>query len=1097
MGQTEILSTAVLSDAVAAPRSLGSGERMIAGYELQDCIGAGGYGEVWRAIGPGGFPKAVKILFGKIDGPQAETELKSLNLMRELRHPFLLNVERVELIDGRLIVVTELADCSLDRRFNDIVNAGGRGIPRDDLIGYLRDAADALDFMSEHHGLQHLDIKPENLLLQGTHAKVGDFGLTKSVAVSRASLVSGFTPMYAPPELFEGHASNNSDQYSLAIVYQVMLTGVPPFNGRTAAQLTAQHLHSNPDLSALGNGDRSVVARALSKNPKSRFNGCRQFIDELARRRTSIGIAARGINSPIHEAGADLTKVVEPGVVGKPPSTPVRPAQPLPPVNLTSVDNRCRPTLFIGCGGLGNEILSCLHDKLQQSYRDATLPAMAFLALDTDREMIRQLKEIAAQPGHLFLQPLAIPLQSPQQYRKTAGTHLNWLSRRWLFNIPRSGNVEGMRPLGRLAYTDHQTAINAKITDILQRILSEESIQLTRQQTGLEYDTESFDVCLVGSTAGGTSSGMMLDVAFQLRRLLRSNGICQPVRISAMLLHGTSTGGRQTDAQDANSVCFLKELQHYGLAGAQLPNDIRCPGRTSQRPFDDAWFVHLGDDLTSADYLRHTERLSEFLRLWSTSPHRQVLEAWHQEDDTDGGNQLAEMKIRTLGYDVVDVESWHDARNESVNLAVETIRRWLLPLPTSGVDEHGKSILTAIAEDSAEELEQLFESLSLSNSKIVEFIPSLLRGEIGKRIETYASDIWRRVQQDPAVLNDLGNMANTLASLVSEDASSGSQAADSVARITQTIRQSLISRLQMSYKKINQHITGLLDAPFRLDRAGYALAACQSRVDAAIAACSSQKADVQQTFTELCNSFINSQENSAGAVSQMVPRNFCQQYCMLMTCQTVCQCVISHLTTLREHLEKQNENVLVAVRDQLQTISGSLSVNSVMNSAVSGELVQAFEVYLQHSGQFRLCALAKGELNASQASASLVADATGFMMKQLSRPVDQNVSGTTSARAASGTSFPAAARPTLSNVGGGQRVLAVVPTGIAPDSWNTRLAAEFGNCVQTVQDERTDVSAFCEVGGIVIPAIVDALTYFRPRVIEMAERLHSRKDIAW
>ena len=161
MGQTEILSTAVLSDAVAAPRSLGSGERMIAGYELQDCIGAGGYGEVWRAIGPGGFPKAVKILFGKIDGPQAETELKSLNLMRELRHPFLLNVERVELIDGRLIVVTELADCSLDRRFNDIVNAGGRGIPRDDLIGYLRDAADALDFMSEHHGLQHLISNPK------------------------------------------------------------------------------------------------------------------------------------------------------------------------------------------------------------------------------------------------------------------------------------------------------------------------------------------------------------------------------------------------------------------------------------------------------------------------------------------------------------------------------------------------------------------------------------------------------------------------------------------------------------------------------------------------------------------------------------------------------------------------------------------------------------------------------------------------------------------------------------------------------------------------------------------------------------------------
>ncbi len=146
----------------------------------------------------------------------------------------------------------------------------------------MADTADALDFLAERHNLQHLDIKPANLLISGDHIKVADFGLVKELASrTQNSMVAGMTPTYSSPEMFDDAPSAQSDQYSLAIVYQEMLTGVLPFPGRTAAQLANQHMHSQPQLSVLSEVDRLVVVRVLAKNPNERFASCRAFVKAL------------------------------------------------------------------------------------------------------------------------------------------------------------------------------------------------------------------------------------------------------------------------------------------------------------------------------------------------------------------------------------------------------------------------------------------------------------------------------------------------------------------------------------------------------------------------------------------------------------------------------------------------------------------------------------------------------------------------------------------------------------------------------------------------------------------------------------------------
>jgi serine/threonine protein kinase len=262
----------------------------IPGYRLVEPLGSGGYGEVWKCVAPGGLMKAIKFVAASDSvtdvGCAATQELQALQHIKSVRHPFLLSIERVEVLDGELVIVMELADRNLNDLLNEYQKRGQPGIPRNELICYLRDAAEALDVLNLEHGLQHLDVKPRNLFLVGRHIKVADFGLVNSLAEMsgnspRDTSMGVATPVYSSPESFLGRITLFSDQYSLAISYCELLTGTPPFNGKNFRQLALQHTGMEPDLSQLPEHDRLAVARALAKEPTSRFPSCLDFVSAL------------------------------------------------------------------------------------------------------------------------------------------------------------------------------------------------------------------------------------------------------------------------------------------------------------------------------------------------------------------------------------------------------------------------------------------------------------------------------------------------------------------------------------------------------------------------------------------------------------------------------------------------------------------------------------------------------------------------------------------------------------------------------------------------------------------------------------------------
>lgn len=290
------------------------GAEPLPGYRLIEPLGKGGFGEVWKCEAPGGILKAIKFVRGQVDsatiGHQAAQEYHALKKVVGIRHPFILSMDRIEEVNEELLIVMELADRTLFDQFEAYRQAGYAGIPRDELIGYISEAAEALDLMNSQYNLQHLDIKPGNLFLVANHVKVADFGLVGDLGnlnagegeADDAPEPVGITPLYVSPEVLQGKASPFSDQYSLAIVYQELLTGSLPFVGKNSRSLAMQHLMAEPSLEAVPVKDAPIVAKALAKEPGKRFPSCLAFVQALLTGELNLQPPATRLITPVSPA---------------------------------------------------------------------------------------------------------------------------------------------------------------------------------------------------------------------------------------------------------------------------------------------------------------------------------------------------------------------------------------------------------------------------------------------------------------------------------------------------------------------------------------------------------------------------------------------------------------------------------------------------------------------------------------------------------------------------------------------------------------------------------------------------------------------------
>jgi Protein kinase domain/Sulfatase-modifying factor enzyme 1 len=250
------------------------------GFKLFKRIGRGAFGEVFLAEAPGGVNVAVKRIFRPLDDESSQRELQSLQLIRELRHPYLLQTQAFWSLEDRLVIVMELADDSLADWNQQVRTATGEGVPVAELLAYFGEAAEALDYLHRMNVL-HRDVKPANLLRLKGHAKVADFGLARMMeAKLEASTFCG-TPLYMAPEVWKKKLCPQSDQYSLAITYAELRMGRQVFSGADFMEVCRKHTSDKPDLDPLPEGEQRILSRALAKDPELRYPDCVSFIDAL------------------------------------------------------------------------------------------------------------------------------------------------------------------------------------------------------------------------------------------------------------------------------------------------------------------------------------------------------------------------------------------------------------------------------------------------------------------------------------------------------------------------------------------------------------------------------------------------------------------------------------------------------------------------------------------------------------------------------------------------------------------------------------------------------------------------------------------------
>jgi ABC-type branched-subunit amino acid transport system substrate-binding protein/DNA-binding beta-propeller fold protein YncE len=279
-----------------------------AGYRIEDLVGRGGMGVVYRATDLSlERPVALKLIAPELadDERFRSRFLREPRLAASLDHPNVIPIYEAGEHDGQLYLVMRFVEGS-DLR--TLLDAEGK-LPPERALEILTQVAGALD-SAHRRALVHRDVKPANVLLdRDGHVYLSDFGITKQLggASTDTGRVAGTLDYLAPEQIRGDPVDARTDGYALGCVLYECLAGRPPFHRETEAETMWAHMQEEPPpLRGRGRLD-AVLRKALSKDREDRYGSCSELIEAAA--------AALDLAAPRTAARAARRRARRPGVL--------------------------------------------------------------------------------------------------------------------------------------------------------------------------------------------------------------------------------------------------------------------------------------------------------------------------------------------------------------------------------------------------------------------------------------------------------------------------------------------------------------------------------------------------------------------------------------------------------------------------------------------------------------------------------------------------------------------------------------------------------------------------------------------------------------